>query len=176
MKKHSKLQWSDEATEYFKKVPPFVRPMARKSVEQFARNHDHSVITPEIIRNAREKMAGVMMAKTKTRQTTGENLTGRPRPCMHLTATGLPAKALIPCDMLFQKKRLYMQGPVASIWIPIRLLTPGKNWPPRRTLIPAGQRTSIFRFAEAIADSVGSTCTVKINAFQRNIQMPCLLK
>jgi oxygen-independent coproporphyrinogen-3 oxidase len=53
MQKHSRLTWSDEAREHFKKVPPFVRPMAKKSVEQFARRHGHTVITPEIISRAK---------------------------------------------------------------------------------------------------------------------------
>jgi oxygen-independent coproporphyrinogen-3 oxidase len=53
MRKHSRLTWTDEAGAHFKKVPPFVRPMAKKSVEQFARRHGHTVITPEIISQAK---------------------------------------------------------------------------------------------------------------------------
>jgi len=49
MKENSELQWSDEAVAHFEKVPPFVRPMAREVIEQFARKHGHSVITPEVI-------------------------------------------------------------------------------------------------------------------------------
>jgi len=49
MRKQSRLEWSDEANEYFKKVPPFVRPMAKKGVEKFARMQGVFIITPELI-------------------------------------------------------------------------------------------------------------------------------
>ena len=53
MRKYSRLEWSEEACEYFNKVPPFVQATARQGVEQFARRHGHTVITPAIIRQAK---------------------------------------------------------------------------------------------------------------------------
>ena len=52
------MQWSDEAIAHFEKVPPFVRPMARKGIELFARKHGHTMITPEIISMAKGSHGG----------------------------------------------------------------------------------------------------------------------
>lgn len=52
------MEWTAEADEYFKKVPPFVRPMAKRGVENYARTHGLSIITPEIIQKAKGQMEG----------------------------------------------------------------------------------------------------------------------
>ena len=52
------MQWTEEAEAYFEKVPPFVRPMAKKGVETYARMKGIGVITPELIRLAKEKRMG----------------------------------------------------------------------------------------------------------------------
>ncbi len=52
------MQWTEEAETYFEQVPPFVRPMAKKGVEKFARSTGVEVITPEIIRLAKETSMG----------------------------------------------------------------------------------------------------------------------
>ncbi len=50
------MKWTDEARAYFEKVPPFVRPMAKKGVEAFARRRGYATVTVEILREAKEKM------------------------------------------------------------------------------------------------------------------------
>lgn len=50
------MEWTTEANEYFKKVPPFVRPMAKRGVENYAKVHGLSVITTEIIQQAKGQM------------------------------------------------------------------------------------------------------------------------
>jgi nucleotide-binding universal stress UspA family protein len=48
--------WSEEATERLERVPSFARPMAVMAIERFALENGHSVITPEIMNQAREKL------------------------------------------------------------------------------------------------------------------------
>lgn len=50
------MEWTTEANDYFKKVPPFVRPMAKIGVENYAKNHGIATITPEIISKAKGEM------------------------------------------------------------------------------------------------------------------------
>ena len=52
------MQWTEEAESYFDKVPPFVRPVAKKGVETYARSQGYATVTPELIRQAKEKMMG----------------------------------------------------------------------------------------------------------------------
>lgn len=52
------MQWTEEAESYFEKVPPFVRPMAKRGVETYARSKGIGVVTPELIRLAKEKTMG----------------------------------------------------------------------------------------------------------------------
>ncbi len=52
------MKWTDEALTYLEKVPPFVRPMAKKGVEAFARSRGCTTVTVEIILQARERMMG----------------------------------------------------------------------------------------------------------------------
>jgi hypothetical protein len=49
------LHWSAAATERLERVPGFVRPMAQKGIEEFARQAGYSEITPEVMDAAREQ-------------------------------------------------------------------------------------------------------------------------
>ena len=50
------LVWDDTALENLKKVPMFVRPMVKKSIEKYARGNGIERITPEIMEEIRAKM------------------------------------------------------------------------------------------------------------------------
>lgn len=52
------MEWTNEAELYFEKVPPFVRRVAKKSVEAYARSKGLEVVTPELIRLSKEKSQG----------------------------------------------------------------------------------------------------------------------
>lgn len=52
------MQWSDEALLAMEQVPPFVRTTARQGVESFARDRGEAIITPELLRLARQTMEG----------------------------------------------------------------------------------------------------------------------
>ena len=49
----AELEWTPEAEERMKKLPSFVRPMARRGVESFARQHGHRSVTPKVLEEAR---------------------------------------------------------------------------------------------------------------------------
>ncbi len=49
------LSWSSEAEENLEKVPVFARPMAKKMIEDFAKEKGLAEITPELMREARAK-------------------------------------------------------------------------------------------------------------------------
>lgn len=49
------VAWSAEAEENLKKVPPFVRDMAKAMIEEFARGEGAREITPELMKRARAK-------------------------------------------------------------------------------------------------------------------------
>ena len=49
------LPWTPEAEERLQRVPQFVREMARKGVEQFARDHGYDVITEDVMTVARKE-------------------------------------------------------------------------------------------------------------------------
>lgn len=50
------LLWSAEATERLQRVPQFIRPMARKGIETYAREQGVAEITPNVMEAAREHM------------------------------------------------------------------------------------------------------------------------
>ena len=50
------LPWSAEATERLQRVPEFIRPMARKGIETYAREQGVAEITPHVMEAAREHM------------------------------------------------------------------------------------------------------------------------
>ena len=50
------LLWSTEATERLERVPEFIRPMARKGIETYAREQGVAEVTPTVMDAAREHM------------------------------------------------------------------------------------------------------------------------
>ena len=50
------LMWSTEATERLERVPEFIRPMARKGIETYARDNGVAEITASVMDAAREHM------------------------------------------------------------------------------------------------------------------------
>ena len=50
------LLWSTEATERLERVPEFIRPMARKGIETYAREQGAAEITPTLMEAARAHM------------------------------------------------------------------------------------------------------------------------
>lgn len=55
--------WSEEARSRLERVPSFARGMVIKSVERFARENCYPVITPEVMAEARQKLAGAFTGK-----------------------------------------------------------------------------------------------------------------
>ena len=55
--KKFELSWSEDAKKRLGKVPSFGKGMVIKRVEQYAREKGYSVITPDIMKEAKEKMA-----------------------------------------------------------------------------------------------------------------------
>lgn len=51
-----KPRWTKEAEKMFEKVPPFVRDMARRMMEDYAAEKGASEITPDILKEARVKL------------------------------------------------------------------------------------------------------------------------
>ncbi|MEI6044163.1 MAG: ferredoxin:protochlorophyllide reductase (ATP-dependent) subunit B [Chloroflexota bacterium] len=49
------LTWTSEATQALKQIPFFVRPKVHKRVEEYARQHGHSVITLDLVYEVKEK-------------------------------------------------------------------------------------------------------------------------
>jgi len=49
------LQWDEEAQTLLKKVPAFVRPMARKKIEKAAVEMGIKTITVELVNQVKEK-------------------------------------------------------------------------------------------------------------------------
>lgn len=47
--------WTPEAEALLKEIPFFVRPAARKKIENFARENDEAEITPEVYAQAKAK-------------------------------------------------------------------------------------------------------------------------
>jgi putative heme utilization radical SAM enzyme HutW len=52
------MKWTEEAKKAFEAVPPFVRPMAKKGVEAYARSLDQKIITSEILKEAKKNLMG----------------------------------------------------------------------------------------------------------------------
>ncbi|MFO0772088.1 MAG: PCP reductase family protein [Nitrospiraceae bacterium] len=48
-----RLLWSDEARHRLDRLPPYVAPLMREMVEQYARQHQHRVVTYELIEQAK---------------------------------------------------------------------------------------------------------------------------
>lgn len=48
--------WNEEAKKRLENVPGFARPMAIMAIERYAREHKITIITPEIMNSAREKL------------------------------------------------------------------------------------------------------------------------
>jgi nucleotide-binding universal stress UspA family protein len=48
-----KLTWSNDAQKRLENIPGFARPMAILAIERYAREHEITIITPEIMRDAR---------------------------------------------------------------------------------------------------------------------------
>lgn len=51
-----KPRWTEDAEKAFEKVPPFVRDMARRMMEDYAEEKGVSEITPDILKEARAKL------------------------------------------------------------------------------------------------------------------------
>ena len=56
MKTEFNLPWTDEAKERLAKVPSFIRGMAIKGAEKYAKENDIDEVTPEVMKGARENM------------------------------------------------------------------------------------------------------------------------
>ena len=52
------LLWSDDAKKRLENVPAFARPMAIMAIERYAKEHNITTITPEVMSAAREKIGG----------------------------------------------------------------------------------------------------------------------
>ncbi|MBI4296549.1 MAG: universal stress protein, partial [Chloroflexi bacterium] len=50
------ILWSPEAETRLENVPAFARAMARRAIEDYARRHGYTEVTPEVMTEAREKM------------------------------------------------------------------------------------------------------------------------
>ncbi len=57
LEKGFELLWSEDAKKRLVKVPSFGKGMVIKRVEQYAREKGYSEITPDIMKEAKEKMA-----------------------------------------------------------------------------------------------------------------------
>jgi DNA-directed RNA polymerase subunit RPC12/RpoP len=51
-----KLLWTEDAKKRLEKIPRFVRPMAKKAVEKYARERKCSEITPGVMDEAKREM------------------------------------------------------------------------------------------------------------------------
>jgi radical SAM protein with 4Fe4S-binding SPASM domain len=58
MRVEATLTWTAEAQERLKRVPGFARGMVTTGVERYAREHGMAVITPELMQEVRERVAG----------------------------------------------------------------------------------------------------------------------
>ncbi|MGR3220602.1 MAG: radical SAM protein [Candidatus Anammoxibacter sp.] len=56
MKAEFNLEWTDEAKERLEKVPSFIRGMAIRGAEKYAKENDLNKVTPEVMKAARENM------------------------------------------------------------------------------------------------------------------------
>ena len=51
-----KLLWTEEAKKRLEKIPSFVRPMAKKATEKYARERNYREITPRVMEKAKREM------------------------------------------------------------------------------------------------------------------------
>ncbi len=81
------MHWTPEAEAALAKVPPFVRVMARKSVEDHARRNGMADVTLSLVREVQQQMMGHSPAETPSPAdgTTGYNVGANRRESMHLT-------------------------------------------------------------------------------------------
>lgn len=54
-KRREELLWTEEAKKRLEKVPSFVRPMAEKAIEKYARERNYLKITPRIMEDAKRE-------------------------------------------------------------------------------------------------------------------------
>ncbi len=52
----SRLLWSEDAEQRLQRVPDFVRPMVRESIERHARQNGHDQVTLQVMDEVRAKM------------------------------------------------------------------------------------------------------------------------
>lgn len=85
------MDWTPEAKAAIKKAPPFVRKMAQKAVEVYARNRGMATVTLEIVQAVRGKMMGRSIKKEGQSEdslpdsSSGLNMGMNRRQTMHLT-------------------------------------------------------------------------------------------
>lgn len=58
------ISWTQEATDRLSKAPPFVRPMARKAIEDYAEKNGCKEITPDLIKEIMENLIPPSVKKT----------------------------------------------------------------------------------------------------------------
>jgi hypothetical protein len=51
---YEKVSWTDEARKRLENIPSFARPMAILAIERYAKEKGHRIITPEIMKKARD--------------------------------------------------------------------------------------------------------------------------
>ncbi len=51
---YEKVSWSDEARKRLENIPSFARPMATLAIERYAKEKGFRIITPEIMKKARD--------------------------------------------------------------------------------------------------------------------------
>ncbi|GAB6907673.1 hypothetical protein DESC_10026 [Desulfosarcina cetonica] len=81
------MDWTPEAKRAIENVPPFVRKMAGKAVEAYAKDKGMGTVTLEIVQQAKEKMMG-RFSRNEDRATdslSGFNVGMNRRQTMHLT-------------------------------------------------------------------------------------------
>ncbi|BBO81932.1 putative heme utilization radical SAM enzyme HutW [Desulfosarcina ovata subsp. sediminis] len=81
------MDWTPEAKRAIEKVPPFVRKMAAKAVEAYAKDKGMGTVTLEIVQQAKEKMMGRFSRNedSATDSLSGFNVGMNRRQTMHLT-------------------------------------------------------------------------------------------
>jgi len=81
------MDWTPEAKTALKKVPPFVRIMARKAVENYAKNRGMATVTLEIAEEAKGKLMGrpIMEKESPPDSLLELNRGSNQRQTMHLT-------------------------------------------------------------------------------------------
>ncbi len=78
------MQWTPEAQDAIKKAPPFIRTMARKAVETYAKSRGMGTVTLDTVNEVRDKMMGRSSKKVETSEEQLNVGTNR-RESMHLS-------------------------------------------------------------------------------------------